>query len=141
MDSFTNLQSNETNILPNGTQLNPTIMSIFFLTLTIVSMFGIVFNLYTVYILSFSRDTKTKLLKLLNHGSIIGIALNINDLMLSLYFLYSKTRVIKIVDDNKFFFSSQNLIYIYSYLYLITRCISQTYGTLIDILVVYERIL
>lgn len=90
----------------------------FYMVLTALSIIGVIFNSVAVHVLFISKNTQNKFFKLVKYNSINSLASNINDLIISLTFLFSNKWVINIGNNPLFYYDSFLYINIFSYLHM-----------------------
>ncbi len=113
------------------------IVHIYFSIFIILSLFGIISNIFVVLILKYSKNTNKRFFKLLIIGVITNLISNTNDSLLSLSFFWSDNNSFDL--KNSIHFDSFLFINYYSYGFLVIRSITHVYGTGNDILLVLER--
>ena len=111
---------------------------IFPLTRMIISIIGIVLNSIASFIFIFSKNMNTKFLNLLKHYTINSLMINLNSLILSILFFTQQNIYIS---NNGRFYQSYHWVFYFTYFYTSIFIVLYTFDGILDIFMVYERIL
>ena len=107
------------------------------LFLAVISVTGVVLNSIANFIFLFSKNMNTKFLNLLKYYSLNCLLFNLNSLICEI--LYFTQRNIYTTNDGKFFQSYHWIFYI-THPYLLISTVLYTFDGVLDIFIVYERI-
>ena len=104
----------------------------------IITVIGVVLNTIASFIFIFSKNMNTKFLCLLKHYTLNSLMINLNSIIVSV--LYFTQENIYISNNGKFY-QSYHWIFYLTYFHLSIYFVLYTFDGILDIFIVYERIL
>lgn len=106
--------------------------------LLIISFIGIVFNSISVYIFFISKSMKTRFFQYLKIFSIHSLLTNLNDFLFYILFIALNQTIY--MSGDALLYTSETFIRYHTYFYLLAWSYIYTFGGIISIFIVYERL-
>ena len=118
--------------------------SLIYYILLSVPLIGSLLNLLSLFIFIFSNNMNTKFLRYLKYYLINSLCITVNYLLVilaAIIVLGSQTKNGHKLDLDHHLISNYNFVFYSRYIFLPVWTISYTFGSLLDIMISYERIL